>query len=254
MARLEGQTAVITGAAGGIGSAAVRAFVKEGANVLAVDIDEEKLNQLLDDLGDDRVSSYLVDVTQASENLTMADVAVERYGGINHFLANAGIEGQVQPILSYDESTFDRVIAVNVKGVWLGLRAVVPKMIESGGGSVVITSSVAGLRGGPNVAPYSTSKHAVIGLMRSAAKEFAPYNIRVNTINPSPVETRMMRSLEAGSSPDDPDLAKRRIAANIPLGRYAEPSEIASVMLFLCTSDASWITGSVYTVDGGNTA
>ena len=254
MARLEGQTAVITGAAGGIGSAAVRAFAKEGANVLAVDIDAEKLNQLLDALDDDRVSSYVVDVTQASENQAMADVAVERYGGINHFLANAGIEGQVRPILSYDEDIFDRVLAVNVKGVWLGLRAVVPKMIESGGGSVVITSSVAGLRGGPNVAPYSTSKHAVIGLMRSAAKEFAPYNIRVNTINPSPVETRMMRSLEAGSSPDDPDLAKQRIAANIPLGRYAEPSEIASVMLFLCSSDASWITGSVYTVDGGNTA
>lgn len=254
MGRLEGQTAVITGAAGGIGSAAVHTFVKEGANVLAVDIDEVKLDQLVDDLGDDRVSSYVVDVTQASENQAMADVAVERYGGINHFLANAGIEGQVRPILSYDENTFDRVLAVNVKGVWLGLRAVVPKMIESSGGSVVITSSVAGLRGGPNVAPYSTSKHAVIGLMRSAAKEFAPHNIRVNTINPSPVETRMMRSLEAGSSPDDPDLAKRRIAANIPLGRYAEPSEIASVMLFLCTSDASWITGSVYTVDGGNTA
>ena len=254
MGRLEGQTAVITGAAGGIGSAAVRTFAKEGANVLAVDIDAEKLNQLLNDLGSNQVSSYVVDVTQASENQAMADVAVERYGGINHFLANAGIEGQVRPILSYDENIFDRVLAVNVKGVWLGLRAVVPKMIESGGGSVVITSSVAGLRGGPNVAPYSTSKHAVIGLMRSAAKEFAPHNIRVNTINPSPVETRMMRSLEAGSSPDDPDLAKRRIAANIPLGRYAEPSEIASVMLFLCTSDASWITGSVYTVDGGNTA
>ena len=254
MARLEGQTAVITGAAGGIGSAAVHTFAKEGANVLAVDIDEEKLDRLVDDLDDDRVSSFVVDVTQASENQAMADVAVERYGGINHFLANAGIEGQVRPILSYDENIFDRVLAVNVKGVWLGLRAVVPKMIESGGGSVVITSSVAGLRGGPNVAPYSTSKHAVIGLMRSAAKEFAQHNIRVNTINPSPVETRMMRSLEAGSSPDDPDLAKRRIAANIPLGRYAEPSEIASVMLFLCTSDASWITGSVYTVDGGNTA
>lgn len=251
---MKGHTAIITGAAGGIGSAAVDAFVREGANVLAVDVDKEKLTELVRELGVERVSSFVADVTQASENQAMADKAVERFGGINHFLANAGIEGQVRPILSYDEEIFDRVLAVNVKGVWLGLRAVVPKMIAGGGGSIVITSSVAGLRGGPNVAPYSTSKHAVIGLMRSAAKEFAQHNIRVNTVNPSPVETRMMRSLEAGSSPDNPDLAKQRIAANIPLGRYADPTEIASVMLFLCTSDASWITGSVYTVDGGNTA
>ena len=127
-------------------------------------------------------------------------------------------------------------------------------MQKRGGGSIVITSSVAGLSGTPNIAPYGTSKHAVIGLMRAAARECAPMNIRVNTVNPSPVETRMMRSLEAGMSPDDPEAARQRIAATVPLGRYAEPEDIAKVMLFLASDDAAFVTGSIYKADGGNSA
>ncbi len=254
MQRLENKTAVITGAAGGIGSAAVQRFVDEGANVLAVDLIEDQLKNVVNDIASNQVSYCVADVTSAEDNQKMADLAQERYGGIDCFLANAGIEGQIKSILEYDEAVFDQVMGVNVKGVWLGLRSVVPHMISAGGGSIVITSSVAGLRGAPGITPYSTSKHAVIGLMRSAAKEFAPLNIRVNTVNPSPVETRMMRSLEQGSNPADPEGAKSRITSSIPLGRYADPSEIANVMLFLCSCDASWITGSVYAVDGGNTA
>ena len=254
MERLESKTAVITGAAGGIGRAAVKRFIDEGANVLAVDLDEDALENLTREIASNRLSYCVADVSQAQENNKMAELAKDRYGGIDCFLANAGIEGQITSILDYDEEIYDRIMNVNVKGVWLGLRSVVPHMMTSGGGSIVITSSVAGLRGAPGIAPYSTSKHAVIGLMRSAAKEFAPANIRVNTVNPSPVETRMMRSLEEGSNPADPSAAKTRIASTIPLGRYADPQEIANVMLFLCTDDASWITGSVYAVDGGNTA
>jgi NAD(P)-dependent dehydrogenase (short-subunit alcohol dehydrogenase family) len=119
----------------------------------------------------------------------MAQVATERFGGVDIFLANAGIEGDVASILDYDEARFDQVMEVNVKGPFLGLRAVVPQMQKRGGGSVIITSSIMGVKGGAAVAPYATSKHAVIGLMKSASREFAVQNIRVNTVNPAPVNT-----------------------------------------------------------------
>ena len=184
----------------------------------------------------------------------MVDMATERYGGVDVFLANAGIEGDVSSILDYSEDRFDQVMAVNVKGPFLGLKAAVPALQKRGGGSIIITSSIAGVQGAAGVAPYVTSKHAVIGMMRSAAKEFAADNIRVNTVNPSPVETRMMRSLEAGFAPDAQEEIKASMEANIPMGRYAEPEDIANIMLFLASDDASFITGSVYMADGGNTA
>ena len=184
----------------------------------------------------------------------MFDIATERYGGVDVFLANAGIEGVVKPIVETPEEDFDRVIAVNVKGVWLGLKSAIPAMSAHGGGSIVITSSVAGITPTPGIAPYGTSKHAVIGLMRAASRECAPMNIRVNTVNPSPVETRMMRSLESGMSPEDPEAARERIAATIPLGRYAEPEDIAKVMLFLASDDAAFLTGGIYKADGGSSA
>jgi 3alpha(or 20beta)-hydroxysteroid dehydrogenase len=146
---------------------------------------------------------------------------------------------------------FDRVMAVNVRGVWLGLKYAIPEIAKRGGGSVIITSSVMGVGGGANLAPYVTSKHAVIGLMRSAALEGAPLNIRVNTVNPSPVETRMMRSLEEGMAPGQSELAHESTRQRIPLGRYAEPDDIARVMLFLASPDAQFLTGSVYMADGG---
>lgn len=254
MARLSGKTAIITGAAGGIGSAAVRLFLTEDANVLAVDLNQSELERRHANSQSNRLTTCAVDISTREGNAEMAEQAMQAYGGADIFLANAAIEGQVKPLLDYDEEIFDRVMAVNVKGVWLGLRSVIPLMLAGNGGSIVITSSVAGLRGSPSITPYATSKHAVIGLMRSTAKEFASQNIRINTVNPSPVETRMMRSLEAGMNPAAAPAVKERIAASIPMGRYADPEEIAKVMLFLSTDDASWITGSVYTVDGGNTA
>ena len=156
--------------------------------------------------------------------------------------------------MEYDEDRFDQVIGVNVKGVFLGIQAAVPALAKRGGGSIVITSSVAGVKGSPGIGPYCASKHAVIGLMKSAAQEYAGQNIRVNTVNPSPVETRMMRSLEEGIAPGDAERIKSRMAAAIPLHRYGEPEEIAKVMLFLASDDSSWITGSVQMADGGMTA
>jgi NAD(P)-dependent dehydrogenase (short-subunit alcohol dehydrogenase family) len=196
----------------------------------------------------------VADVTCADDNQKMISVAEERYGGVDVLLANAGIAGDVTSIVEYDEARFDQVMAVNVKGPFLGLQASIPAINKRGGGSIIITSSIMGVTGGANIAPYVTSKHAVIGMMKSAAKECAAMNIRVNTVNPSPVDTNMMRVLEEGLSPGESEAMKARMEANIPLGRYAEPDDIAKIMLFLASDDSAFVTGSTYMVDGGSTA
>ncbi|MFQ3347341.1 MAG: NAD(P)-dependent dehydrogenase (short-subunit alcohol dehydrogenase family) [Candidatus Azotimanducaceae bacterium] len=254
MGRLDGKVAIITGGAGGIGIAAGKRFVAEGASVLLVDLDEQALSQACSKIASNKVSYHVGDVTRAADNNAMAEVATERFGGVDIFLANAGIEGDVASILDYDEARFDQVMDVNVKGPFLGLRAVVPEMQKRGGGSVIITSSIMGVKGGASVAPYATSKHAVIGLMKSASREFAAQNIRVNTVNPAPVNTRMMRSLEEGMRPGEADEAKAGIEAGIPMQRYAEPEDIANIMLFLASDESAFITGSVYLADGGITS
>ena len=254
MNRLEGKDAVITGGAGGIGKAAGKLFVNEGADVLLVDVDEEALKSACDGIGSNKVSYCVADVTNSSDNQKMINLAEERYGGVDVLLANAGVEGDVSSIVDYDERRFEQVMAVNVKGPFLGLKAAIPAISKRGGGSIIITSSVAGVSGVANVAPYVTSKHAVIGMMKSAALECAPLNIRVNTVNPSPVETRMMRSLEEGFSPGEAETAREGMRANIPLGRYAEAEDIAKIMLFLASDDSDFVTGSVYMADGGSTA
>lgn len=252
MGRLEGKTAVITGGGGGIGRAAARCFAAEGANVLICDIDEALLKDAEAEIGDNHVSSLAMDVTSAEDNEGMFETAVERYGGVDIFLANAGIEGPVGLLVDADEADFERVMAVNVKGVWLGLKYGVPVIAKRGGGSIVITSSVAGIAGTAGIGPYSATKHAVVGLMRAAAREYAAMGVRVNTVNPAPVETRMMRSLESSMSPNDPEAMHKTIAESIPLGHYAEPDDIAKLMLFLASDDARFITGSIYKADGGH--
>tara|TARA_Y100001934_G_scaffold234822_1_gene285170 strand:- start:3747 stop:4502 length:756 start_codon:yes stop_codon:yes gene_type:complete len=251
---LDKKVAVITGGAGGIGRAAGKLFVEEGADVLLVDLDEEALAAAVQEIGSNRISYFVADVTSQADNQAMIATAAERYGGVDVLLANAGIEGDVAPLVQYDEARFDQVIGVNVKGVFLGIKSAVPPMMERGGGSIVITSSVAGVKGSAGIGPYCASKHAVIGLMKSAAQEYAGANIRVNSVNPSPVETRMMRSLEEGIAPGDSERIKSRMASAIPLKRYGEPEEIAKVMLFLASDESSWVTGSVQMADGGMTA
>lgn len=252
--RLQGKVAVITGGAGGIGKAAAKRFAAEGADVLLVDLNEDALREAVAEIGSNRVSYLAADVTSADDNAAMFATATERFGGVDVLLANAGIEGDVMPITEYDEDRFDQVMGVNVKGVFLGLKHGIPALAARGGGSIVITSSVAGLQGAAGVAPYVTSKHAVVGLMRSAAREAAAANIRVNTVHPSPVETQMMRRLEAGFGADDVEAAKAGMQQQIPLGRYAEADDIASIMLFLASDDARFVTGSTYAADGGMTS
>lgn len=254
MDRLKNKVAIITGGAGGIGQAAGTLFAAEGADVLLVDIDENALKQACDDIGSNRVSYFVADVTSAADNDAMVATATERYGGVDIFLANAGIEGDMMSIVDYDESRFDEVLAINVKGPFLGLKSAIPALQKRGGGSIVITSSVAGVSGAANMSAYSTSKHAVIGLMRGAAREAAPMNIRVNTVNPSPVNTRMMRSIEEGMAPGSGEVVKASLEERIPLGRYGEPTDVARVMLYLASDDSEFVTGSVHMVDGGLTS
>ena len=254
--RFEGKVAVVTGAAGGIGREACLRFAAEGARVVAVDLAESDLGGVIsavNRLGSEAIATP-ADVTQSSQVKAYVDAAVARFGRIDAFFNNAGIEGWVGPSTDYPEEMFDRVMAVNVKGVWLGMKYVVPVMRKVGGGAIVNTASVAGLSGTPTIIAYGASKHAVIGLSKSGALEFGHDNIRVNAICPSPIETRMMRSLERGINADDPEAVHKMMAANIPLGRYGEPAEVASLVAFLCSDDAKFISGGVYTIDGGSRA
>lgn len=260
MTRLEGKVAVITGATGGIGQAASRLFAEEGARVALVDLDESALQELARSIGEEQASYTAADVTDPDQSQGYIDAAVNRWGGIDILLANAGIEGVVSDIPDYPIDVFDRVMAVNVRGVWLGIKYAVPAMRERGGGSIVITSSTAGIGGASEMSAYNTSKHAVIGMMRCAALEGAPHGIRVNTVNPAPIETRMMRSIEEQRVAilDDPNLtvetAKQSYATRIPLRRYGNPEEVARMMLFLAGDDSSFCTGGIYMVDGGRSA
>ena len=254
MDRLEGKVAIITGGAGGIGKAAANAFISEGAEVIIMDLDEDSLIKTCEEIGSNRISYFVGDVTKPDDNNSVVELAKERYGGLDIFIANAGVAGDITTIEEYDEDQFDHVMAVNAKGPFLGLQSAIPAMKLRGGGSFIITSSTAGVMGTPSIAPYGMSKHAVIGLMKSAAKECASMNIRVNTVNPAPVETDMMRLLEEGMTSEDKKDVKGDIESSIPLGRYAQPEEIAKLMLFLASEDSSFITGSVYMADGGSSS
>ena len=254
MQRLKNKKALITGAAAGIGSATARLFVNQGARVFLVDTNEEGLRTTVQAAGSAQANYTVANVADEPSTQKYVTLAKDFLGGIDIALLNAGIEGEVHPIADCPEEVFDKVLAVNLKGAWLGLKYIMPQMAAGGGGSIVLTSSIAGVRGRAGLAPYVASKHGVIGLMRSAAQEGAPDGIRVNTVNPSPVETRMMRSLEKGFSPENPEQFRKKMSGRLPLGRYAEPDEIANLMLFLASDESSYITGSVNMVDGGLTA
>jgi NAD(P)-dependent dehydrogenase (short-subunit alcohol dehydrogenase family) len=246
---LENKVAIITGGAGSIGKITAQLFLKEGAKVVLVDLIEEDLKDVIIELNNDRVKYVVADVTKAEDVLRYVNDTVKVFGKIDIFFNNAGIEGEVKPIMDYPEDVFDKVIAVNVKGIWLGNKYVIPQMND--GGSIIMSSSVAGLNGSANVSAYITSKHAVVGIMRATAVEVAPRKIRVNTIHPSPVDNRMMRSLEEGFSSGHAADVKKNLEATIPLGRYATPLEIAKLVLFLAGDDSQFITGTTQVIDGG---
>jgi NAD(P)-dependent dehydrogenase (short-subunit alcohol dehydrogenase family) len=254
--RFAGKVVVITGAAGGIGRAAALRFAGEGARVVAVDVQRPAVEETvaLVRAAGGAAHAALADVTRAADFARVAEEAVVAFGGVDCLFNNAGVEGVFAPLLAYPEDAFDQVLAVNVKGVWLGIKALAPLLRARGGGAIVNTASVAGLIGTAGNGAYGASKHAVVGLTRTAARELAADGIRVNAVCPGFVDTRMMGLIEAAASPADPVAARARLQASVPLQRYAEPAEIAAFVAYLCSPDASYITGGAFAIDGGRLA
>lgn len=251
--RFEGKVVVITGGAGGIGRATAARFGAEGAAVVLVDVAAKELEASVAAVraaGGDALAVE-ADVTRAADVRRYVTAALDRFGGIDCFFNNAGILGAVSPLVDYPEDVFDRVMAVNVKGIWLGMKEVAPALRARGGGAIVNTASIAGMRSSPNLVAYTASKHAVIGLTRTAAYELVRHGIRVNAVCPAPVETPMARELEAGFSGKNPAAAHDAFIRSIPMRRFGEPSEVAALVVFLCSADASYMNGGIYTVDGG---
>ena len=243
MEKFKNKVVLITGAAGDLGRQLVADFLAEGAEVLAVDTSEEKLSALEEQGASNALVTNIVDVTSSAEMQALAVLVEEEFGGLDVAVFNAGLAGQITPIENYSENVFDAVMAVNVKGVWLGIKYVIPLLRLREGGSIVIMSSIAGLIGDPNTSAYIASKHAVVGLTRGAAQELAADNIRVNSVNPGQLDVGMVREFN--------EQQRAEIISDIPLGRLATADDIARMTLFLASEDSRYMTGTTNVVDGG---
>ena len=243
---------LITGAAGGIGSAAARKFASEGAKLALVDMKMDALEKASAGLDDPLLMT--ADVTNEDDVKAYVDKTVETYGRIDAFLNNAGINGVFKDIDEQTVENYQQVLAVNVIGVAMGLKHVVAQMKRQGGGAIVNMASNGGLLGAPGMSAYVASKHAVIGINKSVALEVAKDNIRVNAVCPSGVDTQMMRSIETNAMKGHEDEARKQFESSVPLGRYAEAEEIADLMFFLASDQASFMTGAYYRIDGGGGA
>lgn len=253
---LKDKVAIITGGAGGIGKATAKLFAQEGAKVVLVDLQMEALEAAAKELGlaPDQYLLVAADVTKEEDVAGYVRQAKEKFGRIDILFNNAGIEGRVAPIAEQPAENLDKVLAVNVKGVFYGMKHVLPVMVEQQSGSIINTSSIAGQIGFPGLSPYVASKHAVIGLTKNGAMEYADKGIRVNAICPAPIETRMMRAVEEGSAPGKAEEMKKAYTEAIPMKRYGEPEEVAQLVLFLASDRSRYITGSTYLIDGGYVA
>ena len=252
MKNLENKVAIITGGAGSIGKTTAKLFLEEGAKVMLVDLTEDELKKAVEELNSEHVKYCVADVSKAIDVEGYVNETVKLFGKIDVFFNNAGIEGAVKPIIDYPEEIFDKVISVNVKGAWLGNKYALPEMKD--GGSIIMTSSVSGILGSVNLSAYIISKHAVMGIMRATAIEAGTRKIRVNSVNPGPVNNRMMRSIEEGEVPGHAEDVKKHLENTIPFGRYAEPIEVAKLVLFLASDDSQYITGTTQVIDGGISA
>jgi NAD(P)-dependent dehydrogenase (short-subunit alcohol dehydrogenase family) len=249
MGRLSGKTAIITGGEGSIGMATARAFASEGARVALVGLVEKDLRAGVTELGDDAAAWWLADVTDSAQVATAVAATVDRFGTLDIIVSNAGISGVIAPVVDYPEDVFDRVMAVHVRGSFLLCKHALPYLTS--GASIVITSSVVGLTSSPNICAYATAKHALVGLMRTLAKETAPQGIRVNTVHPGPVDNDFQHAIEMAATGAPSQQAAAIFEQRIPLSRHAMPAEVARAILFLASEDASFITGTTLAIDGG---
>jgi NAD(P)-dependent dehydrogenase (short-subunit alcohol dehydrogenase family) len=250
--RLKDKVALITGAGSGIGHEAAVLFAREGANVVAVDVNDDGGRETVGEIEDDGGRAVFVhaDVSRAADVQAMVAAATKTYGRLNVLFNNAGIfPAEDGSVLETDEKTWDRVLSINLKGVFLGCKYGIPALLESGGGSIVNTASFVALMGSatPQIA-YTASKGGVLALTREIAIEFARKGIRVNAICPGPVDTPLLQELFS-----DPARRDRRLV-HIPMGRLAKPVEVAQAALFLASDESSYVNGMAFTVDGGITA
>jgi NAD(P)-dependent dehydrogenase (short-subunit alcohol dehydrogenase family) len=253
--RLDGKIAVVTGAAGVIGRAATELLAERGARIVAVDRRREDLEDAIKGLpASAEPLAVTADVSDEDEVADYVRAAVDRFGAIDVFYNNAGVEGEVRPITQYPLETFRRVLDVNVVGVFLGMKHVLPVMLKQNKGSIINTASIAGLIGSPQIAVYSASKHAVIGLTRSAAWECTGTGVRVNCVCPGMIDSRMLSAILEGRNTGNAPVPQQKIVERIPARRLGQASEVASIVAFLASDEASYVSGSAYTVDGGRTA
>ena len=246
--RLDGKIALITGAGSGIGRASALTFAREGAKVAVADklVDGGRETVRMVEAAGGTASFIEVDVSDAASVEAMVNATVDTYGRLDCAYNNAGIEGQVAPTDSYADDMFDKVIAVNLTGVWLCMKYEIPRLLEQGGGAIVNTASGAGLIGVAGLSAYVASKHGVIGLTKTAALEYAKSGIRVNAVCPGLIQTPMVERLTA----DQPQLGEALVAME-PVGRTGRPEEIAESVVWLCSDAASFVTGHAMSVDGG---
>ncbi|HWV40839.1 SDR family oxidoreductase [Pseudorhodoplanes sp.] len=253
MAKMENKVCVVTGGAGSIGLASAKMFAAEGAKVMLVDRDPAQLAKAAKSLpAPDNVDTFAADVADTHAARNYLEAAVSRFGKIDVIFSNAGMSGAIAPITDYPDDLFDRVMAVNVRASFLACKYGLPLMND--GGSIIITSSIMGVRSAPAIVGYATSKHAVIGLMKVVAKEGAARRIRCNVLAPGPVDNSFQGDIEQRISNAIGTDATAMINGQIPLGRHARPEEIAEMALFLASDASSFCTGSVYMTDGGMNA
>lgn len=249
--RLDGKVALITGGCSGIGLGTVELFVAEGAMVVAADMQDAK-GEMLEKRFGDKVRYAHCDVTTPEQIAAACEMAKTAFGGLDILFNNAGISGGFENVLDYPPEQFDRVIAVNVRGVFLGMQHVGRVMQSQGSGVIVNASSVSGFGGGTGaIFAFVTSKFAVNGMTKAAAATLAKFGVRVLAICPCPTETEMMFQVERKYSPDNPAAARPGLSQGIPLGRYCKPEEIADVLAFLVSDQAAFMTGALIPVDGG---
>jgi NAD(P)-dependent dehydrogenase (short-subunit alcohol dehydrogenase family) len=251
MKRLENKVAIITGGGSGIGAATAALFAREGARVLVVGRSREKLQKTVQAINMENVGYAVADVSKVEDTQRYLREAVERFGGVDVLVSNASDGGQFKPITEYSVEDFDKLMSVNVRGVWLSAKYAFPLLRKRGGGSVILTSSIAGLGGFPTASPYVASKHAVVGLARALSYEGAPWHIRVNTVCPGVTDTDMATAMHRQLAPGHEDKSRTQMEARVPLKRYGTPEEIARLNLFLASDESSYMTGAVHVADGG---
>ena len=251
-AKLEDRVAIVTGAARGIGLAAVKRLAEDGADIVAFDLPGSPLGDAVKaaESAGRRAVVYEGDVSDADAWQGMIDAANTEFGRIDILFNNAGISGALAGPMDYPDDAFDRIMAINVRGVFLGMKYVGNAM-KAAGGNIVNTSSISGFGGGGKIIGYNASKHAVNGMTKTAAIHFAPMGIRVNAVCPSPTDTDMVDELADTVSPDDPAAFKKQFVSGNPLGRICQPEEVAAVVSFLVSDDASYVNGALVPVDGG---